>query len=114
MKYIFLIIGLMGILAFPAEAKERATVISAEIYGYVRDQVYFDFLEKEGINMEFPYKEGQVIEFTVDHVGVEYIYRDVFTAGGFYPCETDLRWKTLRVGGVLRNPGSGRYLFRDK
>jgi len=40
MKYIFLIIGLMGILAFPAEAKERATVISAEIYGYVRDQVY--------------------------------------------------------------------------
>ena len=35
MKYIFLIIGLMGILAFPAEAKERATVISAEIYGYV-------------------------------------------------------------------------------
>ena len=38
MKYIFLIIGLMGILAFPAEAKERATVISAEIYGYVRDQ----------------------------------------------------------------------------
>ena len=39
MKYIFLIIGLMGILAFPAEAKERATVISAEIYGYVRDHV---------------------------------------------------------------------------
>ena len=38
----------------------------AEIYGYVRDQVYFDFLEKEGINMEFLYKEGQVIEFTVD------------------------------------------------
>ena len=33
MKYIFLIIGLMGILAFPAEAKERATVISAEITG---------------------------------------------------------------------------------
>ena len=55
MKYIFLIIGLMGILAFPAEAKERATVISAEIYGYVRDQVYFDFLEKEGINMEFQF-----------------------------------------------------------
>ena len=66
MKYIFLIIGLMGILAFPAEAKERATVISAEIYGYVRDKVYFNFLEEEGINMEFPYKEGQVMEFTVD------------------------------------------------
>ena len=66
MKYIFLIIGLMGILAFPAEAKERATVISAEIYGYVRDKVYFNFLEEEGINMEFPYKEGQVMECTVD------------------------------------------------
>ena len=118
MKHIFLIIGLVSVLTFPAGAKGRPTVISAEIYGYVRDQVYFDFLEKEGINMEFPYKEGQVIEFTVDldddHVGVEYIYRDVFTAGGFYPCETDLRWKTLRVGGVLRNPGSGRYLFCDK
>lgn len=62
-------------------------MISAEIYGYVRDQVYFDFLEKEGINMEFPYKEGQVIEFTVDLDDVttlvlNYIYRDVFTAGG--------------------------------
>ena len=66
MKYIFLIIGLMGILAFPAEAKERATVIRAEIYGYTRDKVYFNFLEEEGINMEFPYKEGQVMEFTVD------------------------------------------------
>lgn len=84
-------------------------MISAEIYGYVRDQVYFDFLEKEGINMEFPYKEGQVIEFyrglgRCDHVGVEYIYRDVFTAGGFYPCETDLRWKTLRVGRSSPEP----------
>ena len=66
MKHIFLIIGLVSVLTFPAGAKGRPTVISAEIYGYVRDQVYFDFLEKEGINMEFPYKEGQVIEFTVD------------------------------------------------
>lgn len=66
MKYILLIIGLVGILTVPVKAKERSTVISAEIYGYVRDKVYFDFLEKEGINMEFPYKEGQVMEFTVD------------------------------------------------
>lgn len=66
MKHILLIIGLVSVLAFPTEAKERPTVISAEIYGYVRDKVHFNFLEKEDINMEFPYKEGQVMEFTVD------------------------------------------------
>ena len=32
MKYIFLIIGLMGIIAFPADAKELANVITAQIY----------------------------------------------------------------------------------
>ena len=37
MKHIFLIIGLVSVLTFPAEAKGRPTVISAEIYGYVRD-----------------------------------------------------------------------------
>ena len=119
MKHIFLIIGLVSVLTFPAEAKGRPTVISAEIYGYVRDQVYFDFLEKEGINMEFPYKEGQVIEFTVDLDDVTTLVLNTFIEMYLQPGDSihvklDLRWKTLRVGRVLRNPGSGRYLFRDK
>ena len=69
--------------------------------------------------MEFPYKEGQVIEFTVELDDVttlvsEYVYRGVFTAGGFDPCESDLqREKRYESGRVLRNPGSGRRLFRD-
>ena len=41
-------------------------MITAEIFGYQRDKVHFDFIEKEGINMEFPYKDGQLIEFMVE------------------------------------------------
>lgn len=40
MKHIFLIIGLVSVLTFPAGAKGRPTVISAEIYGYVRSGVF--------------------------------------------------------------------------
>ena len=66
MKYILLIICLCGLFSFTAEAKGRPTVITAEISGYLRDKVHFDFLEKEGINMEFPYKDGQLMEFSVE------------------------------------------------
>ena len=66
MKYILLIVGLVSMLSFPVEAKQGPTVISAEIYGYVRDKVHFDFIEKEELSMEFPYKEGQLMEFTVE------------------------------------------------
>lgn len=66
MKYILLIISLCGLFSFAAEAKGRPTVITAEIFGYQRDKVHFDFLEKEGVNMEYPYKDGQLMEFTVE------------------------------------------------
>ena len=66
MKYILLIICLCGLFSFTVEAKGRPTVITAEISGYLRDKVHFDFLEKEGINMEFPYKDGQLMEFSVE------------------------------------------------
>ena len=66
MKYIVLIICLCNLFSFTVKAKERPTVITAEIFGYQRDKVHFDFIEKEGINMEFPYKDGQLIEFMVE------------------------------------------------
>lgn len=66
MKCLFLIIGLCGLFSFMVEAKGRPTVITAEIFGYEGNKIYFDFLEKEDINMEFPYKEGQLIEFSVN------------------------------------------------
>ena len=66
MKYIVLIICLCNLFSFTVIAKERPTVITAEIFGYQRDKVHFDFIEKEGINMEFPYKDGQLIEFMVE------------------------------------------------
>jgi len=47
-------------------AKSRPTVITAEIFGYHGSKVHFDFLEQEGINMEYPYKEGQLMEFSVE------------------------------------------------
>lgn len=57
MKYILLIVGLVSMLSFPVEAKQGPTVISAEIYGYVRDKVHFDFIEKEELSMEFRIKK---------------------------------------------------------
>ena len=66
MKYIVLIICLCSLFSFTVAAKARPTVITAEIFGYQRDKIHFNFLEKEGINMEFPYKDGQLIEFTVE------------------------------------------------
>lgn len=119
MKHIFLIIGLVSVLTFPAEAKGRPTVISAEIYGYVRDQVYFDFLEKEGINMEFPYKEGQVIEFTVDLDDVTTLVLNTFIEMYLQPGDSihvkltydGKRYESVEFSGT---PASGRYLFRDK
>lgn len=66
MKYLLCVLFLCGVLSFSGSAKERPTVVSAEIFGYAGDKVHFDFLEKEGINMEFPYKDGQLMEFSVE------------------------------------------------
>ncbi|MDY4044418.1 MAG: hypothetical protein SOY65_11530 [Marinifilaceae bacterium] len=66
MRYLLLTVFLCGLFSWTCNAKGRPTVVSAEIYGYQGDKVHFDFLEKEGINMEFPYKDGQLMEFTVD------------------------------------------------
>ena len=52
MKYILLIICLCGLFSFTVEAKGRPTVITAEISGYLRDKVHFDFLEKDGIPLQ--------------------------------------------------------------
>ena len=90
MKYIVLIICLCNLFSFTVKAKERPTVITAEIFGYQRDKVHFDFIEKEGINMEFPYKDGQLIEFMVELDDFEYVYRGLSSTGGFYSCKGDL------------------------
>ena len=55
MKYIVLIICLCNLFSFTVKAKERPTVITAEIFGYQRDKVHFDFIEKECRTRWLPY-----------------------------------------------------------
>ena len=45
MKYIVLIICLCSLFSFTVAAKARPTVITAEIFGYQRDKIHFNFLE---------------------------------------------------------------------
>lgn len=67
MKYILIIALLWGVWIPRVEAAKKApAIVTAEIYGYQKDMVYFDFREKDGINMEFPYREGQRMEFMVN------------------------------------------------
>lgn len=50
----------------PAQAK-KATYISGKFHGYIRsDRVFFDFIEKEEANTEFPYMEDQEVSFSVE------------------------------------------------
>lgn len=58
---------LLGAWMPRAEAAKKApAIVTAEVYGYQKDMVYFNFREKDGINMEFPYREGQRMEFMVN------------------------------------------------
>lgn len=50
MKYIVLIICLCNLFSFTVKAKERPTVITAEIFGYQRDKVHFDFNKEENFD----------------------------------------------------------------
>lgn len=54
------------IYIFPVGAKGKMTYISAEIQGFDGKMVYFDFVEKDGVNAEFPYQENQVMEVAVE------------------------------------------------
>ena len=59
-----LIVGCLSCLSLQAQKKCH---ISAEIQGFTGgDMIYFDFMEKDGINQEFPYKENQLMEFDVE------------------------------------------------
>lgn len=59
-----LIVSCLSCLSVRAQKKCH---ISAEIQRFEGgDMVYFDFMEKDGINQEFPYKENQLMEFDVE------------------------------------------------
>lgn len=64
MKKMILLYTIMSIGLLSLHAKHQ-THISAEIMGLEGEVVFFDFLEKTGINMEFPYVNGQKMEFSV-------------------------------------------------
>ena len=66
MRRIILALLLGCIFILPAGAKGKMTYITAEIQGYNGDMVYFDFMEKEGINAELPYQENQLMEIAVE------------------------------------------------
>lgn len=66
MKSIVFIL-MVGCLPFLPLQAQKKSHISAEIQGFTGgDMVYFDFMEKDGINQEFPYIENQLLEFDVE------------------------------------------------
>ena len=65
MKNLILVLLVSCFSAFSLTAKEVSRV-SAQIQGFNGKMVYFDFVEKDGINQEFPYMENQEMEFDVE------------------------------------------------
>ena len=65
MKNLILVLLVSCFSAFSLTAKEVSRV-SAQIQGFNGKMVYFDFVEKDGINQEFPYMENQEMEFGVE------------------------------------------------
>lgn len=64
MKKLTLLTILFAATVGVAAAQGTAT-IRASFTGTDRDMIYFDFMEQPNSNMEFPYREGRVIEFDV-------------------------------------------------
>lgn len=65
MKYLALILIFFCTIILPAQA-QKPTYINAEFHGFIRSKmVYFDFMEKEEANAEFPYMEDQAVSFSV-------------------------------------------------
>ena len=65
MKRVILVLIVSCFSILPSMAK-KVSRISAEIQGFNKKMVYFDFMEKDGINQEFPYSENQLMEFDVE------------------------------------------------
>ena len=59
-----ILILLLMACAWPTMAKEKGkqTYVSMEVYGYQGKSIYFDFMEKNDANVDYPYKEGQLME----------------------------------------------------
>ena len=63
-----ILILLLLACAWPTMAKEKGkqTYVSMEVYGYQGRSIYFDFMEKNDANVDYPYKEGQLMEVTAN------------------------------------------------
>ena len=65
MKNLILVLLVSCFSTFSLTAKEVSRV-GGQIHGFNGKMVYFDFVEKDGINQEFPYMENQEMEFDVE------------------------------------------------
>lgn len=68
MKRLFvfaLCLCLCSLSAF-SKGKGKLTYITAEIQGCEAKTIYFDFVEREDLNMQFPYVENQKMELAVE------------------------------------------------
>lgn len=62
MKYILFILLMAGVFPLTAKEKGKMTHVSVEAYGFQGKFIYFNFVEKPDAYVEFPYKEGQLLE----------------------------------------------------
>ena len=66
MRNILAILFMMIVIPLAAKDKGKATYVSVEVYGYEGQVVSFDFVEKPDAYVEYPYKEGQLMEVSTE------------------------------------------------
>lgn len=65
MKRIFFLF-ILCVLQFSSVCAQKKTLVSATVSGYNGKVVDFEFIGQEKCNMQFPYKEGQNMEFEAE------------------------------------------------
>lgn len=76
-KHITTLLLLLLISVESVSAQGIAT-IKARFHGMERDKVYLNFVEQRELDMEFPYKEGRVIEYQVELDGLTMLRINTF------------------------------------
>lgn len=66
MKRIFLFTLFVCFCVCSAFSKGKLTYIIAEVQGFQEKAIYFDFVEREDLSMQFPYVENQKMELAVE------------------------------------------------
>ncbi len=64
MRKLFLLLGVL-LVCCGISHSQKLTSISAIVKGYNGKVIDFEFMNQEGINMQFPYQEGQEMSFEV-------------------------------------------------